>query len=205
MIVLIRHARTHKVPQRPVAEWELAHGAAEECAVLAAGLRARYDLSGATWASSPESKAIATARYLTDAPVGVVEELREVRRGGWLDNYDQTVAEFFAAPSRPAGDGWETAAEARQRFDDGLRHLVGASRGGPLVVVSHGLVLSAWAFAELPPAQVMTNWQALRMPDARLMSDEAVSHWLRDGRVTLDIPEWPATGGMPAGQPEGNR
>jgi broad specificity phosphatase PhoE len=104
----------------------------------------------ATWFSSPEAKALATARLLTDGEVEVVGALREQVRlqVGWIDDFDAVLAEAFAHPERPAYDGWEPLAATRLRVVTAVRELLLSHPTGDLVLVGHGTSLALVA-AEL--------------------------------------------------------
>jgi broad specificity phosphatase PhoE len=118
-------------------------------------------------ASSPEPKAVATARPLsaaTGAELRVEDDLREARRPGTpileRDAYVALVARYLAGEEVP---GWEPAAAARARFAACVERVAAGGRG-PLAVVTHGLVLSLYL------GYGVEEWRALRLPDVRAVS-----------------------------------
>src|SRR5438477_3017558 len=121
MLLLIRHARTRQEKDRPVDEWALDPAGLDQMRILA-GTRDWTAIRH--WYSSPEQKAIATARFLTTRTITPIEDLRELRRGGWNDNYDDVVARLFADQEASPAAGWESGREAVTRFDAALRTLV---------------------------------------------------------------------------------
>jgi broad specificity phosphatase PhoE len=75
---LVRHARPLVDPAAAPHTWELDPAGLPDAAALATSLRLP---TVAAWYSSPEPKAVGTARRLTDRPVAVIDELAEHRRG----------------------------------------------------------------------------------------------------------------------------
>ena len=121
----------------------------------------------ASWHSSDEPKAIATARLLTSQTVTLSSALREVHRSDWFATHQQLQAAFldaFSDPARPARPGWEPLDHARLRVTAAVAEIV-AQDGDELVLVGHG---TAWTLlvSELtgdPPD--LDAWQCLRTPD----------------------------------------
>ncbi|MDA8069254.1 MAG: histidine phosphatase family protein [Actinomycetota bacterium] len=184
MIIFVRHAAVLVDRDAPASSWTLDHEAAAACAPLREWLTGR-DLR---WLSSPEHKATATLQLLTDRPYNVVPELAEVSRAGWLDDYRDAVAKFFAARSSPSLPGWETADAAAARFDRALRDWVGGSSGDGIVVGTHGLVLTAWACRDKPADKALKWWAALTMPALLVMDDPDTERWLTYGEARVSDP-----------------
>jgi len=71
----------------------------------------------AVWYSSPEPKALGTARLLTESEVTVVHDLREHERHttGWMDDFDAVVRRAFDSPDVPAHAGWAPLEDCRRR------------------------------------------------------------------------------------------
>src|SRR3954451_18779993 len=103
MLYLVRHGRPLIDRARPAHEWQLDPAYADD--VLA--LRARLPRHAA-WFSSPEPKALATARLLTEEPVEVVDDLREHERlsTDWIDDFEAVVRRAFERPEVSAYSGW---------------------------------------------------------------------------------------------------
>lgn len=85
----------------PAAEWNLDPATYDDVWALRDRLPRR-----ASWYCSPEPKALETAQLLTDADVGIVEDLREHERGGeWFDDFPAVVRRAFAEPADRLGTG----------------------------------------------------------------------------------------------------
>ncbi|MBN1458739.1 MAG: histidine phosphatase family protein [Armatimonadetes bacterium] len=140
-LYLIRHPGTLVDKHLPSSEWKLSEEGGRQLDAL---------LNQAFWArvrhvySSSEEKAVVVAHRAAEVhgvPFSLHDELRELRRAGFVVDYDGVVARVFETPAREV-NGWESLDAARGRVWDFLQEV--AARG-PLAaaVVSHGLVLSA--------------------------------------------------------------
>jgi broad specificity phosphatase PhoE len=165
MLHLVRHGRSRPDPTTPAADWPL-HPAA------GAGIE-RLRSSGALptaarWFASPEPKALATARALTTAAVGVVDGLREAQRGPeWFDDetFKSVVRRSLLEPQIAAHSGWEPASQAQARVAGAVERIAASCPGDALVLVGHG---GAWtllvaALTGQPPD--LEAWLSMRMPD----------------------------------------
>lgn len=123
----------------------------------------------ARWFSSPEPKAFATARALTDTAVGLVDGLREMDRPAqaWLDATDwiALVRRSMTEPDVPAAPGWETARATTNRIVGAVGRIRASCPTDEIVLVGHG---TAWtllvaALTGQPPD--LDGWERLRMPD----------------------------------------
>ncbi|MBO0844140.1 MAG: histidine phosphatase family protein [Nocardioides sp.] len=159
---LVRHGRPLVDRARPAHEWPLDPAYADDVRAL------RTRLPGhAAWYSSPEPKAIATARLLTDEPVEVVADLREHERHStdWIADFEEVVRRAFEHPDFPAYDGWEPLAHTRRRVVQAVDRIRDAHQSRDVVLVGHG---TAWtllraALAGGPPD--LDAWAGLAMPD----------------------------------------
>ena len=167
LLYLIRHAEVLLRGDQPMPEWQLS----------ATGEQQARDLSRSpAWdglaliASSPEAKAIATARPTADAAgleLQIEPDLHEVDRGTTplvsADEYHALVAAHFASPHESVS-GWETADAARARVVACIDRLT-AGADGTVCVVSHGLVLSHY-LADLRglEAPSLDEWRAIPLP-----------------------------------------
>ena len=112
MLFLVRHGRPLVDRSRPAHEWELDPAAYDDIwALRTSGQLPRQ----ATWFSSPERKALATAELLTDGEIGVVDGLREQQRDSseWIEDFDDAVRRAFAVPAAAAVPGWEPISACR--------------------------------------------------------------------------------------------
>lgn len=184
--MLVRHAPT--VPQAGVnsAQWSLDAGAAELTAELAAQLAATYPVDLVV--TSHEPKAVGTGRTLA-AGLGVrsvtAPDLEEHhrKRTALMDGaeWQRTLKRFFGSP-HVLLFGQETGAEARRRFERGLRAVQASSAGGTggtgstgrrLAVVSHATVLTLLLAGPngLAPYDL---WRTFRMPEAVVVHPESL-------------------------------
>ncbi len=121
-------------------------------------------------ASSPESKAVATARPVAEAvalELQIEPDLHEVGRGETplvsAEEYQALVAAHFASPGESVS-GWEPGAQAAARAVACIERLT-ARAPGSLCVVSHGLVLSHYlAHVRGLPAPDLEEWRAIPLP-----------------------------------------
>ncbi|MBA2456139.1 MAG: histidine phosphatase family protein [Nocardioidaceae bacterium] len=164
---LVRHGQPRIDPQAPPHVWPLGPDTDEITA-----LRDHLP-SGAAWYSSPEPKALGTARVLTDQAVTVVDDLREaVRPAVWFDDaaqFEALVRRSVLLPHVPVAAGWEPAATTRVRVEAATRELIAAHTDGDVVAVGHG---TAWlllvsVLTHQPPD--LDAWAAMTMPDLALL------------------------------------
>lgn len=168
---LVRHGAPLPDPALPGSQWRLDPAGAGD-------LRALRDSgslpAGARWFSSPEPKALGTARALTDTPVEVVPELREHEREAtpWFDDpaeWRAVITRMFERPDASALPGWEPLARTRDRVVPAVRRLLAAHPGEELVLAGHA---TAWTTlrAALRGAQPDIDWWAsLGLPDHRVI------------------------------------
>jgi len=97
----------------------------------------------ATWYSSDEPKAVATAHLLTAGQVQEWPALREAHRFDWFASHEEfraAVLDAFSQPSRSARPGWEPLDYTRRRISDAVGQIVDEN-GDDVVLVGHG---TAW-------------------------------------------------------------
>jgi broad specificity phosphatase PhoE len=168
---LVRHGRPVVEPTRPPDQWRI------DPAGLADVDRLRHSRAlpaRARWFSSPERKALETARRLTDGAlsagdVRVVPELCEHRRGAhWFDDpadFRLAVRRAFADPEVCAAPTWEPLAVTRDRLLPAVRRILADHPDDEVVLAGHG---TAWTLlvSELTGAPPdLDAWERLRMPD----------------------------------------
>jgi broad specificity phosphatase PhoE len=163
-LFLVRHGRPTPRAGLPAHEWDLDPAGFDDVWALRESGRLPVR---ATWFSSPEPKATATAQLLTEADVGVVDGLREHVRAStdWIDDFAGTVARAFADPRTPAYDGWEPLVACRDRVVRAVGGILQVHAGEDVVLVGHG---TAWTVlvAELSGrAPDLERWRRLAMPD----------------------------------------
>lgn len=168
-IVLVRHARPVIDPGRPPGEWGLDEGYAADLASFAETLRP-LGIDGVV--TSPEPKAVGTARAIVDAltvPMSEDDDLREQGNGPipWFsdDEFRRVVAEHFRRPDEIVL-GAESSADAGRRFAAAVERARARFRFPALV--SHGRVMCGYlaGVLERDPTPI---WSDLRMPDALVL------------------------------------
>ena len=161
MLYLVRHGRPLIDRARPAHEWALDPAYADDVRALRARLPQH-----AAWFSSPEPKALATARLLTEEPIEVVGDLREHERNSteWVDDFSAVVRRAFAHPEVPAYAGWEPLAATRRRVVTAVEGILDQHPDHDIVLVGHG---TAWTLAR---AELMGEppdlhwWMRLSLP-----------------------------------------
>ena len=166
-IHLVRHGLSTMERGRPAHEWGLdPAGHADIDALRDSGRLPE----AARWFSSPETKALETARRLTDSEVTVVPELREHERHStvWFEDpaeFRAVVRRAFEVPDEAALEGWEPLAATRDRLLPVVRRILADHPDDEVVLAGHG---TAWTLltAELTGrAPDLAAWSRLRMPD----------------------------------------
>lgn len=165
-LFLVRHGLSAPDPTAPPETWALDPAGLDDIDALGASGRLPEP---AAWYSSPEAKALGTARRLTDLPVTVVPALAEHRRGvHWFADpaaFRAAVRRAFDDPAARAVPEWEPLAVTRDRLLPAVRRLLDAHTATDLVLAGHG---TAWTLlvSELTGAPPdLDAWAALRMPD----------------------------------------
>lgn len=177
---LVRHGRPRVLEDRAAHDWPLDPAGLGDVDSLA---RSGLIPPPAAWYSSPEPKALDTARRLTTGPVTVVDELREHVRGvtPWFDDpaaWRATVRRVFDVPEEPALPGWEPLAQTRARLLPAVRRILERHPADDVVLAGHG---TAWTLlrSELTgTAPDLDAWAALRMPDVWVLPRDV----MRSGR-----------------------
>ena len=164
VVHLVRHGLPAIDRERPPHEWPLDPTGLPAIETLRGSGRLPAE---ARWFSSPEPKALETARRLTDSPVTVVPALREHERHStrWIADFGGAVRRAFEHPDVPAVAGWEPLSVTRDRVVPVVRRLLAFHPDDPIVLAGHG---TAWTLlaAELTGAPPdLDRWAALAMPD----------------------------------------
>lgn len=164
---LVRHGLSTMDRGRPPHEWGL--DPAGHPAVVSLRDSGRLPAE-ARWFSSPEAKALETARMLTDSEVTVVAALREHERHTthWFADpaeFRAAVRRAFERPDEPAVEGWEPLSATRDRLLPAVHGILADHPESEVVLAGHG---TAWTLlaSELtgsPPD--LEAWSRLRMPD----------------------------------------
>jgi broad specificity phosphatase PhoE len=168
-LILVRHAAPLIEPGVPPPQWGLSPEGRADAEALSARVAA---LGPVAICASTEPKAIETARILA-RPLGLAIEtdpaFDEHHREDWPFEPDAAVrdARMLRVLSEfgSSVEGAEVGAVAAARFAVGVE----ARAARPLVVVSHGTILSlylAWV-ASLEPQEL---WRSLKLPEALVIN-----------------------------------
>jgi broad specificity phosphatase PhoE len=164
-VTLVRHAMPLVSAALDPASWPLSPEGRRAAGSLREGLPADAGL----WLASRELKALETLQCL--APDGHRPILRdprfdEVQRDEPFDDEFPSRRRAWVEGELDARHaGWETPWEAGVRFDEAVRS---HAEQGPLLVCSHGMVMTAWLVHRgvvQPGSTAGRFWDALAFPD----------------------------------------
>lgn len=197
-LILVKHALPEIDPAIPSRRWRLGPEGRRRCAALA-GRLAPY--APAAIVSSREPKAAETAELVAGRlrlVSEMVEGLQENDRTGlgYLGDaeYEARFARFFAEPEALVV-GRETAARAEERFATAVEGVIARHaahgdtpvRGGSLVIVAHGTVISLYVarHAGIAPYPF---WRRLGLPSFAVLAlpDRALLETVE--RIGDDLP-----------------
>lgn len=163
-LYLVRHGRPIIDPSVMSSAWVLDPRHEHDVAELAA--RAPWPVD-AVWFSSPEPKAVRTARLLAGRDVPVVRDLREHERRavGLVPDFAGAVGEAFANPNAEVRRGWEPIARTRSRMVAATDRILEEHPGRDVVLVGHGTAWILLAAALTGTEPDLERWRVLTMPD----------------------------------------
>jgi broad specificity phosphatase PhoE len=159
-LVLVRHGRPEVTEGALPPAWPLSDASRQ--AISGLGRRLTVD-RGAVLVSSTEPKALATAEALElGLEVIAADELREVAKPWFEDEADlhRAAAAYFGGEVLL---GWEPLAAAVARFRRVIDQLDSQHDS---VVVTHGMVMTAWLASIGVVADGYRFWLRLTQPDA---------------------------------------
>jgi broad specificity phosphatase PhoE len=119
--------------------------------------------------TSPEPKARETAEELLAVRGGNLRldgRLAEARRDapyGGIDEFRRLAEAYVGGVTHP---GWEARAAVAARVGGAVQDGRAAAGRRPLVMVSHGLAITAWLLVDAGIEDPGAFWAALRLPDA---------------------------------------
>jgi broad specificity phosphatase PhoE len=154
-LTLVRHALPVISPVSPPSEWPLAES----------GLAAAAALSfppNAYLVASTEPKAYQT--LAVSQTVVQDERFGEIRREGepFDGNFHELRLAYVEGTDHPR---WEPRLDAVRRFDSAISDHILLAAGRPLVVASHGMVMTVWLTSRIGLAAPGAFWSSLRLPD----------------------------------------
>lgn len=157
-LLLVRHGRPEVAPGLAPSQWALAADARNEIGRLGSSLDLGTDT---VVVASTERKAIETAEALMKPrSADASDRFREVRKPWFDDSADHRAAvqRYFAGEVL---SDWEPLAEATRRFEEGVEE----HRDRDVVIVTHGIVMTAWIASATELPDPFQFWTGLRMPD----------------------------------------
>lgn len=160
-IYLIRHAATQIDQTIDAKAWSLSEKGATQAQQLAACAFWK-DIEAVVVSSEYKTYLTVEAAVARFAlPVQIDNRLDEVQRGGFVEDYQAQVQQFFANPAK-AINGWEAADDALARMNQAIADLAVDYKDQTVAVVSHGLILSLYR-AYLLKHQIIRfeDWRAL--------------------------------------------
>jgi len=164
LIHLLRHAETKLDPSVPADRWHISEDGAESARVLASsGVFDSVDLI----VTSAEDKAFETAVPIARR-IGLEitrdSSFNELSRGtGPFISPEEYLERVRSALNdhESSSRGWETAASALRRFEQGIHSIESDTGARSLLLVSHGLVLSLYFADLLKTEEVYERWRRL--------------------------------------------
>ncbi|UCH04892.1 MAG: histidine phosphatase family protein [Candidatus Thorarchaeota archaeon] len=164
LIHLLRHAETKLDPSVPADRWHISEKGMESARVLASsGVFDNVDMI----VTSAEDKAYETAMPIAkriDVDITRNSSFNEMNRGtGPFTSHEEYLERVHSALSVPESSisGWETAANALRRFEQGIHNIESETGARSLLLVSHGLVLSLYFAHLLGTEEVYERWRRL--------------------------------------------
>jgi broad specificity phosphatase PhoE len=164
LIHLLRHAETKLDPSIPVDRWHLSEEGLESAQALASsGVFDNVDMI----VTSAEDKAYQTAVPIAkriDADIASNSSFNELNRGfGPFTSHQEYLEQVRIALTVPesSASGWETAADALRRFEQGIDSIESGTGASSLLLVSHGMVLSLYFAHLLKAEEVYKRWRRL--------------------------------------------
>jgi broad specificity phosphatase PhoE len=170
MLLIVRHAMPAATPDLPSHEWGLTKEGRAAAEALVDALPV-----GARLVSSEERKAWET---LGGAANRVARDGRfdEVHRPAdlWQDDVRELRVRYVAGTRHRR---WERQADSAARFESGVADHSKAAGRAPVVVATHGMVMTIWLVSRgaLTEAQAGAFWSALRFPDAFVLGSDGRS------------------------------
>jgi len=178
-LLLVRHSLPEIDPAIPASSWQLSAEGRRRCLGLADQIAPYLP---ARICSSQEPKALQTAALIAqhynlpfETAAGLHEQLRERVPFSGRDLFTAQVAALFAHPSELVF-GEETADQAFVRYSAVVDSCLQAAGDKNLVIVSHGTVMTLWAWRRLN-IEPFSFWKSQTMP-CILVADPHQAQWL---------------------------
>lgn len=154
-LFLVRHAHPVISASLPPSLWPLSADGHTAAAALSFP-------SDAYLVASTEPKAVQT--LAPSGPVAQDERFGEIRREGepFDGNFRELRLAYVEGTDHPL---WEPRADAASRFSSAIADHLALAGDRPLVVASHGMVMTVWLTARIGLPSPGSFWSSLRLPD----------------------------------------
>lgn len=166
-VVLVRHAQPRVDPDLPASQWTLSPAGVRAAERVASQL----DVRSTGVISSDETKAVQTAQPISRSLNVAVEtdrRLREASRPWTPVGYGQLARRWLTGVEV---EGWESRRRVIERMEASVTDA--AAAGGSIVVlVGHGLALTAWLTSHFAHLDPVVFWTDLTMPDVWHVDDD---------------------------------
>jgi broad specificity phosphatase PhoE len=182
-ITYVRHAMPATIEGVHPNEWHLDDAAKDHAEAWAS----RLEVGDGAFrlVSSTEPKALETATAVArrwDGEVVPDERLREAQRP-WIGPGYRAVAHRYLRGELP--DGWEPHADVASRMGAAVTEALAAATGAPVVVVTHGLILSVHLGDRLgADFDRESFWSRLAFPDAWALDADDTLHRSLPARIS---------------------
>jgi broad specificity phosphatase PhoE len=155
-LILVRHALPIISPSAPPASWPLSPEGIRTAAALVLPQEAYL-------VASTEPKAVQTVSSF--GPVVQDERFGEIQREGepFDGNFRELRLTYVEGVDHPR---WEQRLDAVRRFDAAVADHVSLAGGRPVVVGTHGMVMTVWLTARIGLSTPGAFWSQLLLPDA---------------------------------------
>lgn len=165
IVVLVRHSIPEVDPSRPAPEWSLSEEGTSLCETIATKLQRFLPI---VMFSSPETKAIETARHIgLHLGIGftVRGELREHRRPLVFlpqPEFHENIRRLFASPDSIVY-GSESSDDVARRIEAEARRALTDHPEGNILMVTHGTAMTSFT-SRHTNADAYSLWKSLDLP-----------------------------------------
>ncbi len=164
-VVLVRHSIPEVDTELPASEWSLSSEGIGRCEASASELERFLP---AVMFSSPETKAVETARYIgSHLGIGfsIRENLREHRRPSVFlpqSEFQENIRRFFESPDSTVY-GSESSNDVARRIEYEIQRALADHPNGNILMVTHGTAMTSFA-SRHTDADAYSLWQSLDLP-----------------------------------------
>ncbi len=171
-LFVVRHAQVTVDYRIPAAEWGISAEGIDSTRELA--LHESWDGVSCIY-HSPESKAIATAKIISEItriPMMCMDDLRELKAPiiESTDEFVRRVGEYLGGARDPEFEDWD---DATHRIVNCVKKIVDMAAGSSVAMVSHGRILTVLFSYILKRRLTADEWRFIRLPDLSVIDLDA--------------------------------